>query len=253
MQFCVAVDEFLRFCRLERQLSVHTVQAYAADLGDFRKWLKADVAIGDVSPATLKNYLEEMVGERKLTVATVRRRFACLRAFFRRATQREQCPDPFANWHPLLPRRKRLPRALSRGEAAFLVASGSTAWDGWARATRSLRSLSGSWLPPACGSANSAKSAWTMCRPIARLCAFTAKARASVLLTLPTRVSARVYKRSFNNVARRGQRPGRCSSIAMARQCGRNRCVRSCAGLLKRLASTAASRRICCGTRRRPC
>lgn len=129
MQFGVAVDEFLRFCRLERQLSANTVQAYAADLRDFRKWLKADVAIGDVSPTTLKDYLEEMVGERKLTVATVRRRFACLRAFFRRAAGKAQCADPLATWHPLLPRRKRLPRALSRGEAAFLLASGSNTWD----------------------------------------------------------------------------------------------------------------------------
>ena len=121
MQFCVAVDEFLRFCNLERQLSVHTVAAYSADLRDFRKWLKVDVAIGDVAAATLREYLEDMVGSRKLTVATVRRRFACLRAFFRRAAHKEQCPDPFANWHPLLPRRKRLPRTLSRGEAAFLL------------------------------------------------------------------------------------------------------------------------------------
>jgi site-specific recombinase XerD len=123
MQFGVAVNEFLRFCTLERQLSVHSVQAYAADLRDFRKWLKSDVAIGDVSLATLKGYLEDMVGLRKLTVATVRRRFACLRAFFRRACEKHECPDPFANWRPLLPRRKRLPRTLSRGEASFLLSS----------------------------------------------------------------------------------------------------------------------------------
>jgi|HubBroStandDraft_3_1064219.scaffolds.fasta_scaffold07814_3 site-specific recombinase XerD len=123
MQFGVAVVEFLRFCALERQLSGHSVQAYAADLRDFRKWLKADVAIGDVSLASLKEYLEDMVGSRKLTVATVRRRFACLRAFFRRACERHDCPDPFANWRPLLPRRKRLPRTLSRGEAAFLLSA----------------------------------------------------------------------------------------------------------------------------------
>src|ERR1700730_6199065 len=121
MQFCVAVDEFLRFCTLERQLSVHTVQAYSADLRDFRKWLKFDVAIGDVTLAMLKEYLEDMVGSRKLVVATVRRRFACLRVFFRRATNKAQYPDPLANWHPLLPRRKRLPRTLSRTEAAFLL------------------------------------------------------------------------------------------------------------------------------------
>jgi site-specific recombinase XerD len=123
MQFGVAVGEFLRFCALERQLSGHSVQAYAADLRDFRKWLKADVGIGDVSLALLKEYLEDMVGSRKLTVATVRRRFACLRAFFRRACEKLDCPDPFANWRPLLPRRKRLPRTLSRHEAAFLLSS----------------------------------------------------------------------------------------------------------------------------------
>jgi len=123
MQFGVAVVEFLRFCALERQLSGHSVQAYAADLRDFRKWLKADVAIGDVSLAVLKEYLEDMVGSRKLTVATIRRRFACLRAFFRRACEKHALPDPFANWHPLLPRRKRLPRTLSRNEAAFLLSS----------------------------------------------------------------------------------------------------------------------------------
>ncbi len=130
MQFCVAVDEFLRFCSLERQLSIHTVQAYSADLRDFRKWLKTDIAIGDVSPDTLKQYLEDMVGERKLSVATVRRRFACLWAFFRRAAGRDQCPDPFANWHPLLPRRKRLPRTLSRSEAAFLLSARNDARGG---------------------------------------------------------------------------------------------------------------------------
>ncbi len=130
MQFCVAVDEFLRFCSLERQLSAHTVAAYSADLRDFRKWLKADVALGDVNSAMLKNYLEDMVGTRKLTVATVRRRFACLRAFFRRAVQKDQCPDPFTNWHPLLPRRKRLPRTLSRSEAAFLLSFRSAALAG---------------------------------------------------------------------------------------------------------------------------
>jgi site-specific recombinase XerD len=127
MQFGVAVEEFLRFCALERQLSEHSVQAYAADLRDFRKWLKADVAIGDVTTDTVKAYLEDMVGSRKLTVATVRRRFACLRAFFRRVCQKQQYPDPFVNWRPLLPRRKRLPRTLSRGEASFLLSSGAAA------------------------------------------------------------------------------------------------------------------------------
>ena len=124
MQFRVAVEDFLRFCRLERQLSAHSVQAYTADLVDLRRWLARDLAISEISTAALKAYLEHLVGERKLAVATVRRRFACLRSFFRRTATLGLGADPFLNWRPVLPRRKRLPRTLSRAEAAFLIAPG---------------------------------------------------------------------------------------------------------------------------------
>ncbi len=123
MRFCVAVDEFLRFCTLERQLSAHTVQAYTADLNDFRNWTKTDVAVAEVSTITLKEYLEDMVGTRKLAATTIRRRFACLRAFFRRVAKQGEIPDPFTSWRPLLPRRRRLPRTLSRTEASFLLSA----------------------------------------------------------------------------------------------------------------------------------
>jgi integrase/recombinase XerD len=121
MQFRPAIDEFLRFCRLERQLSTHTLQAYTSDLADFRKWLQPDVAVTEITTDTLKSYLENMVGDRKLTTATVRRRFACLRAFFRRLKDLEKASDPFSQWRPALARRKRLPRTLSRAEASFLL------------------------------------------------------------------------------------------------------------------------------------
>jgi site-specific recombinase XerD len=123
MSFRVAADDFLRFCAVERQLSQHTLQAYAADLADFRKWLPVDLAIADISGGTLKDYLTDMVSRRKLAVATVRRRFACLRAFFRRLTGLGQASDPFAAWRLQLPRRKRLPRALSRPEISSLLMS----------------------------------------------------------------------------------------------------------------------------------
>jgi integrase/recombinase XerD len=121
MQFRVAVDDFLHFCSVERQLSQHTVQAYTADLSDFRKWLPVGTPITDVSEVVLKNYLSEMVGRRKLAVATVRRRFACLRAFFRRLTELGQVSDPFVSWRLRIPRRKRLPRTLSRPEVTSLL------------------------------------------------------------------------------------------------------------------------------------
>jgi site-specific recombinase XerD len=123
MQFRAAIDEFLCFCAVERQLSQHTVQAYTADLSDFRKWLPAGVPIDEISGDTLKDYLTEMVGQRKLAVATVRRRFACLRAFFRRMVDLGHTSDPFGTWRLQLPRRKRLPRALSRPEISSLLVS----------------------------------------------------------------------------------------------------------------------------------
>jgi integrase/recombinase XerD len=92
-------------------------------LADFRKWLPANPAVADVVENTLKEYLADMISERKLATATVRRRFACLRAFFRYATDRREISDPFSKWKPKLVRRKRLPRTLSRGEISSLLSS----------------------------------------------------------------------------------------------------------------------------------
>jgi site-specific recombinase XerD len=92
------IERLLRHCAGERQLSRHTLQAYAAELADFCKWLPNDLAVADVVDNTLKEYLAHMVGERKLASATVRRRFACLQAFFRHATDDQEISSPFAKW-----------------------------------------------------------------------------------------------------------------------------------------------------------
>jgi integrase/recombinase XerD len=114
------IAEFLEVCAVERQLSENTIQAYRSDLCGFRAWLaRSDVPV-DISTATLKSYLQVMVTERHLAVATVRRRMACLRAFFRRLSALGFAADPFSGWQPTLPRRKRLPRALSRTELRSL-------------------------------------------------------------------------------------------------------------------------------------
>jgi integrase/recombinase XerD len=62
-----------------------------------------------------------MIAERKLAAATVRRRIACLRVFFRWSSDVVGSADPFQGWRPTLPRRRRLPRSLSRPEAKFLL------------------------------------------------------------------------------------------------------------------------------------
>lgn len=118
-----AASDFLKYCTFERQLSQHTVQAYTADLADLQRWLRRQTSAEEVTQDMLRAYLAELVGPRKLTVATVRRRFACLRSFFRRLAKELNVTDPFAGWHLQLARRRRLPRALSRGEVSSLLGS----------------------------------------------------------------------------------------------------------------------------------
>lgn len=115
--------QFLDYCSLERRLSQCTMDAYACDLADFRKWLPAGSDLPPIDTGILRDYLEDMVSQRKLSAATVRRRFACLRAFFRYAEATYNAHNPFDGWKLSLPRRKRLPRALSHGEASFLLSS----------------------------------------------------------------------------------------------------------------------------------
>lgn len=123
MKFRVAVDDFLRFCGLERQLSDHTIQAYNADLVDLQKWLSPEITLSEITEQVLKEYFEHLIATRKLAATTVRRRFACLRAFFRRTALLCNTNDPFNVWRPALPRRKRLPRTLTRLEASNLLQS----------------------------------------------------------------------------------------------------------------------------------
>jgi integrase/recombinase XerD len=120
-----ACKQFLDYCSLERRLSQCTLDAYAYDLADFRKWLPKDHDLPSIKTCILRDYLEDMVNERKLSAATVRRRFACLRAFFRYSEDTFDIANPFDGWKLSLPRRKRLPRALSHGEASSLLSSSS--------------------------------------------------------------------------------------------------------------------------------
>jgi site-specific recombinase XerD len=122
MRIAPAIEKFLKHCEIERRLSENTVQAYTCDLADFRAWLTSSTLTLEIGTETLKAYLHVMVAERKLAPATVRRRIACLRAFFRYTAEMGVVTDPFSGWRLTLPRRKRLPRALSRDEVKSLLA-----------------------------------------------------------------------------------------------------------------------------------
>jgi site-specific recombinase XerD len=123
MGFHSATQDFLRFCRFERRLSQHSIGAYECDLADFGKWLPRETKYEQITGEDLKIYLEHMVSTRELSAATVRRRLACLRSFYKRLAELRLASDPFTSWKPKLPRRKRLPRALARSESVTLFKS----------------------------------------------------------------------------------------------------------------------------------
>lgn len=124
MHLPIAIETFIQFCVVERRLSPHTSAAYRLDLADFRKWVKVDLA--EITTASLKEYMEDMAS-RKLSTSTVRRRLACLKAFFRYTSDANGLANPFDGWRIRIARRKQLPRSLSRGEASALLSTSGRA------------------------------------------------------------------------------------------------------------------------------
>lgn len=123
MNLGTQIVKFLSYCAVERQLSTNTREAYRYDLADFRKWIPARFKRAPITTETLREYLEDMTNSRGFSASTVRRRIACLRSFFRYLEDEQVSADPFSGWRLKLPRRRRLPRALSRDEAGQLLSS----------------------------------------------------------------------------------------------------------------------------------
>lgn len=116
-----AVAAYLRYCAVERQLSTHSVEAYAADLNDFYRFVGTAESARAVGGSDLGAYLADLLERRRLSISTVRRRFACLRTFFKWQASQGPAVDPFHGWRLELPRQRRLPRCLSRPEVKSVL------------------------------------------------------------------------------------------------------------------------------------
>ncbi|MHB8692374.1 MAG: tyrosine recombinase [Solirubrobacteraceae bacterium] len=119
--------DFLAYLELERRLSRNTLEAYRSDLQQFGLFLdRNSLDPLAVTPAELAAYVTELAtaGVRRgpLAPATLQRKVACLRSFYRHL-RREQLieHDPTAELRPPRPR-GRLPKVLSRDEVASLLA-----------------------------------------------------------------------------------------------------------------------------------
>jgi integrase/recombinase XerD len=120
------VLDFLAYLEFERGLSRNTLEAYRSDLLQFGRFLEARGAdaIG-ASAADVSDFLVELAegnGRPPSSPATIHRKAACLRSFYRHL-RREGLRDSDPTASISGPRRGRtLPKVLNRGEVTKLLA-----------------------------------------------------------------------------------------------------------------------------------
>jgi integrase/recombinase XerD len=120
------VLDFLAYLEFERGLSRNTLEAYRTDLLQFGRFLaRRDLSALEAGPGDVADFLAELaagdVERPPASTATVHRKTACLRSFYRHVRREGLLDtDPTATLSP--PRRSRkLPHVLTRGEIDRLL------------------------------------------------------------------------------------------------------------------------------------
>ena len=118
--------DFLAYLEFERGLSRNTLEAYRSDLLQFGRFLaERDVSAIDASAGDVGDFLTRLAighGDRRpASPATIHRKSACLRSFYRHL-RREGLRDSDPTATLSAPRRSRkLPHVLTRGEIESLL------------------------------------------------------------------------------------------------------------------------------------
>ena len=120
--------DFLAYLEFERGLSRNTLEAYRSDLLQLGAFLgRRGVDVVDVQHADLSAFLSELAtggeGRPPVAAATLQRKAACLRSFYRHL-RREGVLDRDPTADLRAPRKsQRLPQVLSRDEVARLLSA----------------------------------------------------------------------------------------------------------------------------------
>jgi len=122
--------DFLAYLELERGLSRNTLDAYRSDLMQFSGFLDGEGRDAlSADPRLLRKFVTELAsgarGRPAVAPATVQRKVACLRSFYRHLRREEVLDsDPTADLRA--PKRaQRLPHVLTRGEVQRLLGAPS--------------------------------------------------------------------------------------------------------------------------------
>ncbi|MGC2374247.1 MAG: tyrosine recombinase [Solirubrobacteraceae bacterium] len=116
--------DFLAHLEFERGLSSNTAQGYGSDLRQFGEFLQAGhVTAVKATHTHLMSFLAGLAkGDRPVGPATVRRKAACLRSFYRFLDLEGLIDDDPSDCLPKAPKNKSLPRVLSHEQVALLLA-----------------------------------------------------------------------------------------------------------------------------------
>ena len=121
------VLDFLAYLEFERGLSRNTLEAYRGDLLQFGRFLETrELSALDAGPADIGDFLAELaaggVDRSPASTATIHRKTACLRSFYRHL-RRDGLRDSDPTATLSAPRRARkLPQVLTRAEIERLLA-----------------------------------------------------------------------------------------------------------------------------------
>jgi integrase/recombinase XerC len=77
------IDSFEKYLKAERNFSAHTLKAYIKDTGDFALFIQQkDLSFSKIGKYLIRKFMEEL-NNKKLSKATLSRKFASLRTFYK--------------------------------------------------------------------------------------------------------------------------------------------------------------------------
>ena len=110
---------YLDRCKTVRRLSPNTLAAYENDLTQFAAYIGHSKKL---TVASIRDCLTRIAQDVRLGPATIRRRYAAVRAFLQ-ATNEALAIETFGSWKLSMRAPKRLPRSISRSELNILLKS----------------------------------------------------------------------------------------------------------------------------------
>ncbi len=123
-----SIAEFGGYLRLERGQSARTAEEYARDVEAFGEFLEPGhpktapfLLLAAATTSDVRRFVMELMGPRKYTATSVRRKIAALRSYYSLQKREGRRPDNPAQDVPPPKAAKRLPQVMSEAEVAKLL------------------------------------------------------------------------------------------------------------------------------------